>query len=114
MPRFSSAYGSLNTGLSMTGLPSRRSASHLREVSGVVPRTRRDFLRDAAGVTLGSTLLRSSWARAVTSSSRKKVVVVTFGGGARDQETFAPEGQENIPHLMRELTPQATFFTQVV
>jgi len=41
-------------------------------------------------------------------------VVVTFGGGARDQETFALEGQENIPHLMRELIPQATFFTQVV
>ncbi len=41
-------------------------------------------------------------------------MVVTFGGGARDQETFAPEGQENIPHLMRELIPQASFFTQVV
>jgi len=40
--------------------------------------------------------------------------VVTFGGGARDQETFAPEGQENIPHLMREFIPQASFFTQVV
>ena len=25
-----------------------------------------------------------------------------------------PEGQENIPHLLRELIPQATFFTQVV
>ena len=41
-------------------------------------------------------------------------MVITFGGGARDQETFAPEGQENIPHLMRELIPQSTFFTQVV
>ena len=40
--------------------------------------------------------------------------MVTFGGGARDQETFAPEGQENIPHLMREFIPQASFFTQVV
>jgi hypothetical protein len=58
-------------------------------------------------------LMRSSWARA-TASSKRKIVVVTFGGGARDQETFAPEGQENIPHLMRELIPQATFFTQVV
>jgi len=57
--------------------------------------------------------MRSSWARA-TASSKRKIVVVTFGGGARDQETFAPEGQENIPHLMRELIPQATFFTQVV
>jgi hypothetical protein len=41
-------------------------------------------------------------------------VVVTFGGGARDQETFMQEGQENIPHLMRELIPRASFFTQVV
>jgi hypothetical protein len=43
-----------------------------------------------------------------------KTVVVTFGGGARDEETFMPEGQENIPHLLRELIPQSTFFTQVV
>jgi hypothetical protein len=58
--------------------------------------------------------MHPSWARAATSPSKRKVVVVTFGGGARDQETFAPEGQENIPHLMRELIPQASFFTQVV
>jgi hypothetical protein len=83
-------------------------------VSRHLARTRRDFLRAAAGVTLGSTLMRSSWARAATGLSKRKIVVVTFGGGARDQETFAPEGQENIPHLMRELIPQATFFTQVV
>jgi hypothetical protein len=42
------------------------------------------------------------------------VVVVTFGGGARDQETFAPEGQENIPNMMRKLIPRASFFTQVM
>src|SRR3984885_5353115 len=77
-------------------------------------RTRRDFLRSAAGLTLGSTVLHASWARAVASPPRRKIVVVTFGGGARDQETFSVEGQENIPHLMRELIPQATFFTQVV
>ena len=90
------------------------SATNLKEAGRVLARTRRDFLRSAAGVSLGSTLLRSSWARAAASPSKRKVVVVTFGGGARDQETFAPEGQENIPHLMRELIPQATFFTQVV
>ena len=91
-----------------------RTAANPQEVSCTLARTRRDFLRTAAGVTLGSALMRPSWARAVTSSSKRKVVVVTFGGGARDQETFAPEGQENIPHLMRELIPQASFFTQVV
>ena len=42
------------------------------------------------------------------------MVVVTFGGGARDEETFMPEGQENIPHLLNELIPQATMFTQVI
>jgi len=77
--------------------------------------TRREFLRSAAGVALGGSLLPSSLAaRTRIAASKRKVIVITFGGGARDQETFAPEGQENIPHLMRELIPQATFFTQVV
>src|SRR5260370_22666741 len=77
--------------------------------------TRREFLRSAAGVVLGSSLLPSRLiARTGIPSSKRKVVVITFGGGARDQETFAPEGQENIPHLMRELIPQSAFFTQVV
>jgi hypothetical protein len=44
----------------------------------------------------------------------KKVVVVTFGGGARDEETFMPDGQDNIPHLLNELAPQSTFFAQVL
>jgi hypothetical protein len=65
-------------------------------------------------MALGSTLLGNPVALAGIPTIRKKVVVITFGGGARDQETFAPEGQENIPHLMRELIPQSTFFTQVV
>src|ERR1035437_1544545 len=77
--------------------------------------SRRDFLRNAAGLALGSALLGSgTLARAGIASKNRKVVVITFGGGARDQETFAPEGQGNIPHLMNELIPQSTFFTQVV
>src|SRR5581483_4448258 len=77
--------------------------------------SRREFLRTAAQLSLGSALLHASpWARAAVVPKKKKVVVITFGGGARDQETFAPEGQENIPHLMRELIPQSSFFTQVV
>jgi hypothetical protein len=75
--------------------------------------TRREFLRSAAGLAIGSALLPSTL-KASTLSRKKKVVVITFGGGARDQETFAPEGQENIPHLMREFIPRASFFTQVV
>ncbi|HZQ20722.1 MAG TPA: hypothetical protein VFA90_18675 [Terriglobales bacterium] len=80
--------------------------------SALISRSRREFLRDAAGLALGSVLLPSRLSGAI--SAKRKVIVVTFGGGARDQETFAPEGQENIPHLMRELIPQSSFFTQVV
>jgi len=90
-------------------------ASSLRELARQLSFTRREFLRCAAAVTLGGTLLGSGMlARAGVPQKKRKVVVITFGGGARDQETFAPEGQENIPHLMRELIPQSTFFTQVV
>jgi hypothetical protein len=90
------------------------SASTPQEIAHQLAFTRRDFLRSAAGVALGSTLLHSPIALAGAAMKRRKVVVITFGGGARDQETFAPEGQENIPHLMREMIPQSTFFTQVV
>jgi hypothetical protein len=63
---------------------------------------------------LGGALLGSgTLARVGVVSKKRKVVVITFGGGARDQETFAPEGQVNIPHLMGELIPQSTFFTHV-
>jgi hypothetical protein len=86
----------------------------LDQISHAISRSRREFLRDAAGVTLGSALLRSPLARAAAISKNRKVVVITFGGGARDQETFAPEGQENVPNMMRGLIPRATFFTQVV
>lgn len=79
-----------------------------------IARNRRDFLRNAAGLALGSALLGRRGFAAGVPHSKRKIVVITFGGGARDQETFAPEGQENIPHLMRELVPRSTFFSQVV
>ncbi len=91
-----------------------RKRSFFPDSSELLAHSRRDFLRDAAGVALGSALVRPSWARAAAVPSKRKVVVVTFGGGARDQETFMPEGQENIPHLMSELIPRSSFFTQVV
>jgi hypothetical protein len=91
----------------------RNVSSHpvMRQLS----KNRREFLRDAAGLTLGSSLFSTSlFARSGVLQKNRKVVVITFGGGARDQETFAPEGQENIPNLMKELIPQSSFFTQVV
>jgi len=65
-------------------------------------------------MSANSALFGFSPLRALTIPRGQKVIVVTFGGGARDEETFAPEGQENIPHLMNDLIPRATFFTQVV
>jgi len=86
-----------------------------QELASQLALTRRDFLRTTAGVALGGALLCSQLlGRSGIPEKKRKVVVITFGGGARDQETFAPEGQENIPHLMKELIPQSTFFTQVV
>jgi len=76
--------------------------------------SRRDFLRTAASLALGSTVLGSSRLLHAALNPKRKVIVITFGGGARDQETFAPEGQENIPHLIRDLIPRSTFFSQVV
>src|SRR5271155_3558356 len=85
------------------------------EVTRRLALSRRDFLRDVAGAALGGALLGSgTLAGAGVAPKNRKIVVITFGGGARDQETFAPEGQGNIPHLMSELIPQSTFFTQVV
>ena len=86
----------------------------LRQIAQQRAISRRDFLRSAAVAGTASRLLGFSPLRAATLSREVKTVVVTFGGGARDEETFAREGQENIPHLMNELIPQATFFTQVV
>lgn len=82
-----------------------------REIARAISLSRRNFLRAATGATAFTALPAL---RAMRPAPGRKVVVVTFGGGARDDETFMPDGQENIPHLLGELIPQATFFTQVV
>lgn len=87
-----------------------------REVRRAVSCSRRDFLRLVTGATAGSTLFSFAPLKATGSphSSKRKVIVVTFGGGSRDEETFSQEGRENIPHLLNQLIPQSTFFTQVI
>jgi hypothetical protein len=75
---------------------------------------RREFLRLASATAAGSAFFPGLRAHAASSFGSRKVVVVTFGGGARDEETFAPDGQENIPGLIKTLLPQSTFFGQVV
>jgi hypothetical protein len=85
------------------------------EASRAISRSRRDFLRSTTGAAAAATFFGPASAlRGMVVPKNRKAVVVTFGGGARDDETFMPDGQENIPHLLTELLPQATFFTNVV
>jgi hypothetical protein len=86
----------------------------MHEVSTAVSSNRRDFLRMAAGSCLYSRVRGFSSLGTSVLPSLRKTVVVTFGGGARDDETFQLSGQKNIPHLLHDLMPQATFFSQVI
>jgi hypothetical protein len=71
--------------------------------------SKRQFLR-AAGIAAASRMtLRGSNPQV----SDRKVIVVTFGGGVRYAETFAPEGERNIPHLLR-LRPEGLFYRSCV
>ena len=100
----------------MIHLPSTRTFADLTgdKLARHLGLTRRDFLRDAASLALGSAITAGSpYLYGQAKARKRKLIVVTFGGGARDQETFAPEGQHNIPHMMKELIPQSSFFTQV-
>ncbi len=91
------------------------SASKPGFTSQSLSRSRRDFLRLAVGATaVAAPVFGYGTGNPLTLAQTPKAVVVTFGGGARDEETFMPDGQENIPHLLGELIPQSTFYTQVI
>jgi hypothetical protein len=86
----------------------------MRKVAQQISLNRREFLRAATGAAAAKSLFGFAPLPAIGTSHGKKVVVVTFGGGARDEETLMPDGQENIPHLLNDLMPRATFFSQVI
>ncbi len=99
------------------GGPIRRDATAgltPRGIAQMVARSRREFLCTAIGACAAAPLFAHGAARKTRPPRGRKVVVVTFGGGARDDETFTPEGQDNIPHLLTELAPRSTFFSQVI
>jgi hypothetical protein len=89
-------------------------ARNPQEISQAISLSRRNFLRTVTGAASAATLFGPAVSRVIAAPKTRKAVVVTFGGGARDDETFMPDGQENIPHLLKELIPQATFLTNVV
>jgi hypothetical protein len=73
---------------------------------------RRDVLRALAACLADWWLPRRVFAQ--NSSKFKKpdrrVIVVTFGGGVRYEDTLAPQGWANIPHLAGELVPQGLVY----
>src|ERR1051325_3967379 len=99
------------------GDPVRRSGRYHdspRDLANAISFNRRDFLRSVTGALAAPAFFGARPLGGMAPPRPKKAVVVTFGGGARDDETFMPDGQENIPNLLHELMPQATFFSQVV
>lgn len=92
-------------------------SSTFRKTAGAISWNRREFIRSAASLGTGAAVFGLSPAKAAAQLRKRykqKVVIVVFGGGARDEETFAPGGQQNIPGILHTLIPQATFYTQVV
>src|SRR5262249_3830695 len=67
-----------------------------------------------AGLSIADRIL-PRWLRAQPTAPRpgNNVIVVTFGGGVRYSETFAPEGQRNIPRLVS-LRPEGYFFENCI
>jgi hypothetical protein len=84
------------------------------QISQAISLSRRNFLRAVTGAGSAAAFFGPAGLRGMEIPKNRKAVVVTFGGGARDDETFMPDGRENIPHLLNELIPQATFLSNVV
>jgi len=73
---------------------------------------RRDILRGAAALVAEALLPRRASAARDRREVETRAIVVTFGGGVRWEDTFAPEGWPNIPHLVSDLVPQGLFYPE--
>lgn len=74
--------------------------------------SKRLFLQ-AAGMLVADSLLlpcRGLARQGHKAGGAGQKVILTIFGGVRKQETFSPEGIENIPHLVRDLSPQSLFY----
>ena len=73
---------------------------------------RREALRLMAACMADWCLPRRLFAQRAPDSRKpeRRVIVVTFGGGVRYEDTLAPEGWVNIPHLASELVPQGLVY----
>src|SRR5439155_2359871 len=73
---------------------------------------RRDVLRGAAALLADALLPRRAFPSRDRREAETRAIVVTFGGGVRWEDTFAPEGRPNIPHLVSDLVPQGLFYPE--
>jgi len=73
---------------------------------------RRDALRILAACMADWWLPRSVYAQKLRAPKKpeRRVIVVTFGGGVRYEDTLAPEGWINIPHVTSEIAPQGLVY----
>jgi hypothetical protein len=78
---------------------------------------RRDALKVLAALMADWWLPRRLFASSLLGAQRaaaarpdRKVIVVTFGGGVRYEDSLAPQGWINIPHLAQELVPQGLVY----
>ena len=73
---------------------------------------RRDALRVLAACMADWWLPRRLFAQKPLRGKKpdRRVIVVTFGGGVRYEDTLAPEGWVNVPHLAKELVPQGLVY----
>jgi hypothetical protein len=73
---------------------------------------RRDVMRLMAACMADWWLPRRAPAQQISRPRKpeRRVIVVTFGGGVRYEDTLAPEGWVNIPHLASQLVPQGLVY----
>ena len=73
---------------------------------------RRDVLRALAACLADFWLPRRVFAQRAPRYKKpdRRVIVVTFGGGVRFEDTLAPQGWVNIPHLAGELVPKGLVY----
>jgi hypothetical protein len=82
------------------------------DVEPVSDATRRRFLCGAGMLMAGllAPKLRANEDSRHAAGSGQKVILVVIGGVRRD-ETFSPEGRDNIPHLTTDLLPKSLFYS---
>src|SRR5437867_1103714 len=76
------------------------------------------LLRRREALRVMAALLADWWlpARVLAQKARRPakperaVIVVTFGGGVRYEDTLAPQGWINIPHLAQDIVPKGVVF----